>query len=343
MISIIIPIYNAEAFLEKCLDSILSQTYQDLEIICVNDGSKDNSLKILARYQMKDPRIVIHNQENQGLSGARNSGIRIANGEWFMFVDSDDWLEADCCQRAYEAVKQNEDLIVYSYIREFANKSLPKHVLGDQEANFDANNITSLFERLIAPNEKGMGPENLDSLSTAWGKLYKTEIIIAHNIWFVDTKKIGTEDLLFNVYYFTYIKSAHYIPQFLYHYRKIENSSLSSANKPFLIPQWEKLFSMIKEWIMPLNNPRLMKALENRRALCIVGVGLNILFAHEGHRYQYRKLKAFMQKGWYRKAINQLSLNNLPIHWKFFYACAKANYSLGVYVLLLAIYKIIYK
>jgi len=343
MISIIIPVYNAEAFLEKCLDSIVSQTYQDLEIICVNDGSKDDSSKIISSYKEKDPRIVVHNQENQGLSGARNSGIKIAHGEWCMFVDSDDWLEADCCERVYEAARESEDLIIFSYIREFANKSLPKQVLGEQETKFDASNNSSLFERLIAPNEKGMGPEMLDSLSTAWGKLYKTEIIRSHKIWFVDTKKIGTEDLLFNVYYFTYIKSAYYIPLFLYHYRKVENSSLSSANKPHLIPRWENLFSMIEEWIQPLNNPRLVKALGNRRALCIVGVGLNILFAHEGHKQQYRKLKAFMQKEWYRKAIKQLSLDNLPLHWKLFFVCAKMNFSFGVYVLLTVIYKIIYK
>ena len=343
MISIIIPIYNAESYLEKCLDSVIGQTHQDLEIICVDDGSKDNSSVILKQYQEKDQRIVVHRQENQGLSGARNAGIRIARGEWCMFLDSDDWLETDCCQSVLDAAKRNEDLVFFSYTREFANKSLPKHIFEEKEIIYDESNISSLYEILLFPNEEKISPEKIDSLSTAWGKLYKTHIIKDNNILFVDTKKIGTEDLLFNIYYFTYIKSVHYIPQCLYHYRKVENSSLSSANKPQLITQWENLFSFIQEWIAPMNNSDYLKALSNRKAFSIIGIGLNLLFAHEGHIQQHRKLKSFMQKDWYRKAIRQLPLKNLPIHWKTFFLCDKLNMSTCVYIMLLMIYKIIYR
>ena len=96
MISIIVPVYNVEAYLPQCLDSLINQTYQDLEIICVNDGSTDGSLEILQKYQSKDKRIKVVSQKNQGLSGARNTGISQATGEWIMFVDSDDYLLKDC-------------------------------------------------------------------------------------------------------------------------------------------------------------------------------------------------------------------------------------------------------
>lgn len=343
MISIIIPVYNAEQYLAQCLDSVLGQTYPDLEVICVDDGSKDASPDILKTYQQKDSRIVIFSQANQGLSGARNTGIGKARGEWCMFVDSDDRLAADCCQKAIWCSKYT-DLVFFSYIREFSSKSLPKTIFADKDIVFEGEGFHRLFQRLISPmGEDLRHPEKIDSLSTAWGKLYKTDIIKDHHIQFVDTKEIGTEDLLFNVYYFSYIKSAYYLASCLYHYRKLENASLSSANKPRLIEQWETLYKRIGEWIAPMNDSDLMAALTTRKALCIIGVGLNILFANESHCDKYKKLKDFMQKDWYRNAVDHLQIGVFPLHWRFFFFCVKHNLSFCVYIMQLAIYKIIYR
>ena len=116
MISIVVPVYNVEKYLPKCLDSLIGQTYQDIEIICVNDGSTDGSLEILEQYATKDPRIIVISQENQGPSETRNKGVDIAKGEWMMFVDSDDWLELSCCE---QIMSQSEtcDLAIFSYTR----------------------------------------------------------------------------------------------------------------------------------------------------------------------------------------------------------------------------------
>ena len=100
-ISIIIPIFNVENYLAKCLDSIINQTLMDIEIICVNDGSKDNSVDILNTYAQRDKRITIINKANGGLSSARNAGIRVANGEYICFLDSDDYFEFNACERLY--------------------------------------------------------------------------------------------------------------------------------------------------------------------------------------------------------------------------------------------------
>ena len=90
MISIVVPVYNVEKYLPQCLDSLIGQTYQDLEIICVNDGSTDGSFKILKQYAEKDQRVRILNRENRGVSESRNEGIHYVKGDWLMFVDSDD-------------------------------------------------------------------------------------------------------------------------------------------------------------------------------------------------------------------------------------------------------------
>ena len=111
-VSIIIPVYNAEKFLEKCLDSIINQTYKNIEIICINDDSTDNSEKILKQYQLKDNRIIFKTIENGGLTRARNTGIKEATGEFFMFVDSDDYIESNMVEKMLNTInKEKADVV----------------------------------------------------------------------------------------------------------------------------------------------------------------------------------------------------------------------------------------
>lgn len=112
LISVIVPVYNSELHLRKCLDSVTRQTYENIEIICINDGSTDNSLAILNEYAANDSRIVIQTQPNAGLSAARNAGLRIARGEWITGLDSDDWLENDTYEYFYKNRPQDGTKLV---------------------------------------------------------------------------------------------------------------------------------------------------------------------------------------------------------------------------------------
>ena len=118
-ISIIIPVYNVEEYLPKCLDSVINQTLKDIEIICINDCSTDNSLEILENYVKKDSRIIVLNQEkNQGQGAARNRGLQIASGEYVGFVDSDDWVENDYFEKLYNAaIKYNADIATVNMLK----------------------------------------------------------------------------------------------------------------------------------------------------------------------------------------------------------------------------------
>ncbi len=113
-ISIIIPIYNVEKYLARCLDSVLAQTHRELEIICVNDGATDTSGLILASYASRDERIKVITQENRGLSGARNTGLGVCTGEWVMFVDSDDWIPVDAVQGFLQVASESGAPVVAS-------------------------------------------------------------------------------------------------------------------------------------------------------------------------------------------------------------------------------------
>ena len=133
-VSVIVPVYNVELYLEECLQSIVDQTCKDIEIIIVNDGSTDSSVKIIEKYKKKDSRIIIINQQNKGSSGARNAGIDIARGEYILFVDSDDFLREDCIELLYQRAERELDIILYGaeiftndptneiYIREMGNR-----------------------------------------------------------------------------------------------------------------------------------------------------------------------------------------------------------------------------
>ena len=123
-VSIIVPVYNAEDYIKKCISSICTQSVSELQIILVDDGSTDNSLEICRQLQKNDNRIEVFHQENQGASAARNKGMQLANAEWVMFVDSDDWLNEEAFRKAIEVLKQcvrgpkTLDLLICNYVYE---------------------------------------------------------------------------------------------------------------------------------------------------------------------------------------------------------------------------------
>ena len=156
MISIVVPIYNAEKYLADCLDSLVAQSDHDIEILCVDDGSTDQTIDILNSYSERYPFLRVVNQHNQGPSAARNRGIDEAKGEWIMFVDSDDWIDRNAFSRLQPYFNSPYQLIAFSYIREFRSQSLAKQVLGEETETFDdKDEVYSLFVRLLAPIENG--------------------------------------------------------------------------------------------------------------------------------------------------------------------------------------------
>lgn len=338
MISIIVPVYNVEKYLPQCLDSVIGQTYQDLEIICVNDGSTDGSLAILEQYAATDDRIKVVSQENQGPSEARNGGLEIAKGEWVMFVDSDDWLELNCCERIITQAEACE-LVFFSYTREFKTTSAPKYIFDQESRLFENTTVEWLFERLIAPKGTELhDPTKLDSLSTVWGKLYRTDIIKNNAIGFTSTKVTGTlEDLVFNGKYFNHIHRAQYVPDCLYHYRKTKSDSVAYSFKPDLCNQWLHVFNEIGKCSDAMKHSWMPEALERRKALCLFGLGLNIVFSNEGWRKGYRMLNDIVCSDWYQAAIAKLDTNPMPLHWKYFYYSARHRHTWIVLLMLKAI------
>lgn len=201
LVSIIVPVYNVETYLSQCLDSLQNQSYTNIEVIVIDDGSKDNSWSVLQKYVV-DKRFCCISQNNQGVSKARNKGLDLAKGEYVMFVDADDWLDCDAVTKCVTAMQEsNSDVCLFDYMREFQNTS-ERRSLFDKSQKFDEKACQDLQCRMIAPTGTELvRPQTLDSFGTIWGKLYKRSVLT--DIKFVDLKVIGTaEDTLFNCFAF---------------------------------------------------------------------------------------------------------------------------------------------
>ena len=209
-ISIVIPIYKVEDYLPACLDSVLVQTFQDWEAICVNDGSPDKCGEILAEYAQKDNRIKVINQENQGVSVARNKAMENAQGEYICFLDSDDELAPNFLQKMYQAITDtNSDMVWCDFQQGEVKKPW-------QEKETDIQIYENAFDRFIE--------ENPNMQSVIWNKLYKREKI--KDIEFPTDISVS-EDLMFLYKAMYRFKQAVHIPQELYFYRKRLGSAMN--------------------------------------------------------------------------------------------------------------------
>ena len=200
-----------------------------------------------------------------------------------------------------------------------------------------------LHRRLAGLTGKELAfPENTDALVTAWGKLYRTDIIKENNLSFVDTKIIGTEDLLFNMYYFGFVRTCSFINKPFNHYRKDNDTSLTRSYKAQLFSQWSELYRRIRSYISEnLLGEDFDKALDNRICLSMIGLGLNELCNTETHSERMKNLKTILSSEQYRKAFENLEFAYFPIHWKLFFKLCKKRNIFFVYILLNVMQKLI--
>ena len=325
-ISIIVPVYNVEKYLNQCLQSIKNQSYKKFEVIMINDGSTDNSKTICETY-IKDSRFVLINQKNQGLSGARNTGLENASGEYILFVDSDDWLEKNCLKECIvEIQNSNVDVVFFPYIKE-KNLSQEKVKLFSKEKIFNEENIKkNILRRLFGLlNEELKFPLKLENLNTAWGKFYKNKIIKEK---FIDTKLIGTEDCIFNIYNLINSKKISYIERTYYHYRKTNINSLTKNYKKNLFGQWSYLYKLMNDFILENKLETSYKeALNNRIILNMFALVLNILQSNLSLIKQISELKKLLNEKIYEEAFKKFSFKFLPLPWKIFYLLCKTKNS----------------
>lgn len=222
MISIIIPVYNTSKYLDQCFQSVLNQTYADWECIIVDDGSTDNSGEICDNWGKKDNRFIIIHQKNQGVSAARNQGIKKSKGKYLCFIDSDDWVNPTYLFDMINVIDDEmTDMVVTGLIHEKSSSS-EKH-------------LPQKEERIILNNNSKSFIDNVGLFYGPTAILYKKEVIINNGIQFPENISFG-EDTIFNYNYLNVISYILLRPVANYHYRILSNtlSSSSNTNRPFL-------------------------------------------------------------------------------------------------------------
>ncbi|OME03476.1 glycosyltransferase family 2 protein, partial [Paenibacillus odorifer] len=209
LISVVVPIYNVELYLYKCIESIMQQSYENIEIILVDDGSLDKSGDICDEYAKKDNRIKVIHKENAGLSSARNAGIHISKGSYICFIDSDDWINKEFINMLFlKIIEYDADVVVCGFIYEYGEKNIE-------------NNFKSSHEFLDSHEAlKNLYNENYLNMTVAWNKLYKKQLFdtIQYEVGIINEDENVIHEILYKSSKIICINKC------LYHYRMRENS-----------------------------------------------------------------------------------------------------------------------
>lgn len=244
-VSVIIPVYNTEKYLKRCLDSVIGQTLQDIEIICVNDGSIDNCPRILETYAAKDNRIKVIHKKNGGLVSARKAGVETASGEYTGYVDSDDWIESQMYERLYaDAGNNNADLVTSGYL--FEGNYITAHFDDVPEGLYDEERMAYLKENVIY----NLQTKEVGIRGSLCCKLFRTELLrkvqteISENLTF-------SEDKMCILSYILECRRVYVRKEAFYHYISHPSSMVHKADPDYLISVNEVYKHLIKLYERP--------------------------------------------------------------------------------------------
>lgn len=331
MISVVIPVYNVEKYVRLCIDSVINQSYNDFEIILVNDGSLDKSGEICDEYASKYENIRVVHKKNEGLGYARNEGIEIAKGKYIVFVDSDDYVEKDMLLDLYkEAELQGCDTCIGGHNRVSEENNFIVAQAHEKRVLRDGEVVKEFIPRMI-----GSLPDKKDSLPlSAWNVLYSMEIIKNNNIRFVSERELISEDLIFNLEYFKYSKGVSLIEQCNYNYRITANSLTTRYNN--------NRFEMIKKiyyverkkieelGILDVSKIRLYRQFFNYLRMCFKQE--NIKVSRLKYKEALSNISSICLDNEVKNIVNEYPIDKLDIKQKVFVLLVKYNMSMFIYL-----------
>lgn len=335
-ISVIVPVYNVENYLSRCVDSLLNQTLRDIEIILVDDGSPDKCPEMCDEYAKMDNRVQVIHKENGGLSSARNEGLKYIKGEYYMFLDSDDWINTETCKVCYEEIIASEaDCLMFSYTKEFGNHSIINHVFHHDKIIWDEPDVKAHIHRRLFGliGQELARPQDSDLIVSACMQLFKASKF--KDIRFVDTKIIGTEDCWYQILLYENCEKFVYIDKPFYHYFRANEGSLTTKYNPNLFARWQRMFDYMEDYILKHDKGTdYANALENRIALSVLGAGINQTHSDDSIIDGSRRMKEMLQLKRYGHALSQLDISVMPFAWKVFFLLARNKQTLLLFTML---------
>lgn len=298
-VSVIIPVYNTELYLERCLNSILNQTFKDIELIIVNDNSNDNSSKIIETFINKNSNIkYIDNKENKGVSNCRNEAIKISSGKYILFVDSDDYLDKNMIETMYNEASNNDlDIVMCGYFVDYEDGNTQNRII-----NLDENRIYNGYEILseILHHKNGV-------TGHSWNKLLKASVIKDNNIQYPEHMKIY-EDVAFFSKLFPYCKRIKNIKKMFYHYIQRNNSSIKTINESVVLDT-EEIVRLVNKNITELN---LTNNVKDEYCAFIMR-----MFSVASHKIYTYSNDSIIQKEYIKRLLNS-DILNIKENYKIF-------------------------
>jgi glycosyltransferase involved in cell wall biosynthesis len=328
-VSVIIPVYNAEKYLIECIESLLNQTLKKCEFIFVNDGSTDLSSTIIEEFKKKDSRVILINQENQGVSMARNNGLKIASGEYIGFVDADDFVERDIYETMYSHVNQEGcDAVITNIESEMDGRKFILSYPFPQNKILTRDYINQeLFPYFL----------KADNLNSVVNKLYKSSIIKENKLTFPEGIALG-EDGLFNIRFFSHATRFKYIPYSYYHYREVLGSATRSiTNKDYFQRALEVYHMDIPEINKAINDKQIINKLKSIKLIHSVLAFIHIYltpYDELSFKERYRYVRKMIRNKDVRKAlpIYEEENGNGGRYEKFILKMIKQEFIFGLYL-----------
>ncbi len=332
MISIIVPMYNVEKYIRRCILSLKSQTYTDIEVLLVDDGSSDNTVKICKESFQDDPRFIIYQKNNEGPGKTREYGVNHANGEYICFVDADDWIDSTFCEKMiYFAGISKADLtrcnvvIHQNGVDEYMwNPPFADTVLDN---NFIVNEALPL---MIAPRDEKNYKERLPRGCVA--TLIRRTLISESGVHFTGLR--NGEDAVYTMQLMVLAKKMYYVHEYLYHYEKENESSLSSTLVPQVLSQREEKRKIIIEIAkgLPSYNEVLRRCEQEDRRMVYSDARL-IVHSHKGNIGKtITNLRELLKRDSSRLAFQGRIRHDLPFQMKVLYFLIKHKMSIMLYL-----------
>lgn len=335
--SFIVAVYNVGPYIEQCIKSIIDQTYQNIELILVNDGSTDDSLEICERFASIDDRIKVINQKNQGVSVARNNGLEIAEGEWICFVDGDDWVEPSMCAKLNQYCEDSAlDVCLFSYYDAFPKKLKSYKLENIDVLNFDKNDFEVFQKASLNQDIKSKYNFKKIRLVTPWAKIYSHEFIKKYGFKFNAKLKTG-EDNLFNLDVYEKARKGMYINEELYFHRVCEGA-VSKRYNTETIDSFTNLLDAMATW-MEKNKKRLELNEEyNVRVLLSLEYCMLLDLCHKNNDKSYAEnrdvFKKIINREPFKTALDKTKFNQVSFRKQIFMRVLKTRSFLLTYLLI---------
>lgn len=309
LVSSIIPVYNSEEFLEECIESLRNQTLKEIEMIFVNDGSTDNSLKILEKYEKIDSRIKVINQKNSGPSSARNRGIEIAKGEYLSFIDSDDWIDTRMYENMYyRAINDKSDVVICDMKMVSLDSQLYVKGIIYCDERYDRKNIEDkIFKELLSNSQ----------FNSMANKIYKRSIAKENNL-LLDKDIYYAEDWKFNMEFFKHSQRLSYINKCYYYYRRGHESSSNFYNDTTFERTGLWIYNMRKKYAIEFGiNPYL--AVDDLFKVIIHCIICEFRRKDIRIKNKLKKVNSIINSKECLEVIDNINIHSLGIKYRFLY------------------------